>query len=162
MLKQQLQKDLNESLKIANRLKRAVLGMVMTAIKNKEILKRQQLSKNTSDVVELEKQSQLTDEEIMDLLAGEIKKRKESAEQFKLGGREELSQKELSEIEILLAYLPEQLDEKTIRTEVQKIITELGASSSKDIGRVIGATMTKLKGRIDGGMASKIIKELLQ
>src|SRR3989344_6741869 len=111
MLKQQLQKELNESLKAGDQIKRLVLGMVMTSIKNRELGKRQQLSKTVSDTGELEKQSQLTDEEILEVIASEVRKRKESVEQFKAGGREELAQKEKSEMDILLAYLPEQMCE---------------------------------------------------
>lgn len=161
MLKQQLQKELNESLKSGDQAKRLVLGMLMTAVKNKELAKRQQLSKTISDAAELEKQSQLMDEEIIETIAGEVKKRKEAAEQFTVGGREELAQKEKSEMNILLTYLPEQLGEDEIRAEVQKTISELGASGNKDMGRVIGAVMAKLKGRVDGGAVSKIVKELL-
>ena len=161
MLKQQLQKDLNESLKSGDQLKRLVLGMLMTAVKNKELVKRQQLSKSVSDASELEKQSQLTDEEILETIASEVKKRKEAIEQFKTGGREELAQKEKSEMDILIAYLPEQMSEEDIHTEIQKTITELNASSVKDMGKVIGAVMAKLKGRADGGLVSKIAKELL-
>ncbi len=161
MLKQQLQKDLTQSLKSGDQLKRLVLGMLMTAVKNKELVKRQQLSKSVSDASELEKQSQLTDEEILETIASEVKKRKEAIEQFKTGGREELAQKEKSEMDILIAYLPEQMSEEDIRTEIQKTITELNASSVKDMGKVIGAVMAKLKGRADGGLVSKIAKELL-
>jgi uncharacterized protein YqeY len=162
MLKQQLQKDQNESLKSGNQLKRLVLGMVVTAVKNRELAKRTQLSKTTSDTGELEKRSQLTDEEIIEVIAGEVKKRKESVEQFRAGGREELAQKEKSEMDILLAYLPEQMPENKIRAEVQKTFSELGASGAKDMGKVIGVVMAKLKGRADGGLVSKIAKKLLQ
>lgn len=167
MLKQKLQEDLNKSLKSGDQLKRLVLGMVMTAIKNRELAKRQQLSKTVSDTVGLEKQSQLTDEEIIEAIAGEVKKRKEAIEQFRAGGREELAQKEKSEMDILLTYLPEQMSENEIRAEVQKIISELGTPpagglGSKDMGRVIGAVMAKLKGRADGSVVSKIVKKLLE
>ena len=159
MLKEQLQKDLNESLKSGQQLKRLVLGLLMTAIKNKELAKRQQLSKTVSDAGELEKQSQLTDEEAVEVIAGEVKKRRESVEQFKAGGRDELAQKEKSEMDILLAYLPKQMLEDEIRAEVQKTIGELGAVGPRDMGKVIGAVMAKLKGRADGGMVSKIVRE---
>ncbi|MBI2669770.1 MAG: GatB/YqeY domain-containing protein [Candidatus Yanofskybacteria bacterium] len=161
MLKEKLQKDLNESLKSGDQLKRLVLGMVMTAVKNKELTKRVQLSRTTSQVVQLEKQSQLTDEEVIEVIAGEVKKRKEAMEQFKTGGRDELAQKEKSEMDILLSYLPEQLGESEVRAEVQKTIAEVGAAGVKDMGKVIGAVMAKLKGRADGGIVSKITKELL-
>jgi len=161
MLKQQLQKDLNESLKSGDQLKRLVLGMAMNAVKNKELGKRQQLSKGISDVGELEKQSQLNDEEVVEVIASEVKKRKEAMEQFKTGGRDELAQKEKSEMDILLTYLPEQLGEEEIRAEIQKIISETGATGIKDMGKVIGAVMAKLKGKADGSIVSKIAKELL-
>lgn len=133
----------------------------MTAIKNRELSKRQQLSKTLHEAAELEKQSRLTDEEITGVIAGEVKKRKEAAEQFEAGGREELAQKEKSEMDILLAYLPEQISEDEIRAEVQKTISELGGSGPKDMGKVIGAVMAKLKGRADGTLVSKLAKELL-
>ncbi len=161
MLKEKLQKDLNESLRSGNQLKRLVLGMLMTSIKNKELAKRQQLSKTINDAVELEKQSQLADEDVIEAIAGEVKKRKEAIEQFRAGGREELAQKEKSEMDILMTYLPEQMPEEEIRTEVQKAITELGAAGPKDMGKVIGAVMAKLKGKADGGTVSKIVKELI-
>ena len=81
---------------------------------------------------------------------------------FKTGGREELAQKEKSEMDILMAYLPEQMAEDDIRTEVKKVIAETGAQGIKDMGKVIGAIMAKLKGKADGGLVSKIVKELLQ
>lgn len=161
MLKQKLQEDLNNSLKSGDQLKRLVLGMVMTAVKNRELTKRTQLSKTTSNTGELEKQSQLTDEEVIEVIAGEVKKRKEAMEQFKSGGRDELAQKEKSEMDILLTYLPEQLGEDEIRAEVQKTISEVGATSVKDMGKVIGAAMGKLKGRADGSSVSRLVKELL-
>lgn len=161
MLKQQLQNDLNKALKEKDQLKRLVLGMVMTAVKNKELMKRQQLSKTTSNVEELEKQSQLINEEVVGVIAGEVKKRKEAMEQFKIGGREELAQKEKSEMDILLTYLPEQMSEEEIRAEIQKTIKDLGAVGVKDMGKVIGTVMAKLKGRAEGGSVSKIVKELL-
>lgn len=161
MLKEKLQKELSESLKSGDSLKRLVLGMVMTSIKNKELGKRQQLSKTVSDIGKLEEQSQLTDEEVLDVLSSEVKKRREAIDQFKSGGREELAQKEKAEMDILMLYLPEQVSEEELRTEIQKTVSELNASSVKDMGKVVGAIMAKFKGRVDGGLVSKITKELL-
>lgn len=161
MLKERIQKELNESLKAGEQLKRLVLGMLATAIKNRELAKRTRLSKTISDVSELEKQSQLNDDEVLEVLASEVKKRKEAVEQFKVGGRDELAQKEKSEMDILLSYLPEQVSEDEVRAEVKKIISELGAQGPKDMGKVIGSAMSKFKGRVDGSTVSKIVKELL-
>lgn len=161
MLKEKLQKDLNEALKTKDQLKRLVLGMLITAIKNKEVEKRTKLSKTMSDAGELAKQGQLTDGEILEVIASEVKKRKESFEQFKAGGREELAQKEKSEMDILISYLPKQLDEDEVRAEIQKTIIELGASGPKDMGRIISAVMAKIKGQTIGATVSRIAKELL-
>ncbi len=161
MLKERLQKDLNQSLKSGDQLKRLVLGMAMTAIKNREVAKRTRLSKTQSDIAQLEKQSQLTDEETMEAIASEVKKRKEAIEQFTAGGRRELAQKEKDEIEILADYLPAQFGEGEIRFEAQKTIAELGAKDIKDMGKVIAAVMAKIKGRADGGAVSRVVKEEL-
>ena len=162
MLKDQLQKELNDALKSGDQLKRSVLSLLLTAIKNKELAKRQKLSKTVSGIEELEKQSQLTDEEILEVIAGEAKKRKEAIEQFQAGGREDLAQKEKSEMNILASYLPEQASEEEVRAEVKRVITELNAQGLKDMGKVIGAVMSKFKGRVEGEKVSKIAKELLQ
>ena len=162
MLKNQLQKELNDALKSGDQLKRSVLSLLLTAIKNKELAKRQKLSKTVSGIEELEKQSQLTDEEILEVIAGEAKKRKEAIEQFQAGGREDLAQKEKSEMNILASYLPEQASEEEVRAEVKRVITELNAQGLKDMGKVIGAVMSKFKGRVEGEKVSKIAKELLQ
>jgi len=162
MLKDQLQKELNDALKSGDQLKRSVLSLLLTAIKNKELVKRQKLSKTVSEIEELEKQSQLTDEEVLEVIASEAKKRKEAIEQFQAGGRDDLAQKEKSEMDILASYLPEQASEEEIRAEVQKVITKLNAQGPKDMGKVIGAVMSKFKGRVEGEKVSKIVKELLQ
>ena len=161
MLKQQLQKELTEALKTGNQLKRLVLGTLMTAVKNKELAKRRQIGKTTNDTKELEEKSQLTEEEVLEVISSEVKKRKDSIEQFQKGGRHDLVEKEKQEMEILLAYLPEQLSEEEVKSQIQRVIEELGATSQKEMGKVIGAAMVKLKGRADGGLVSKIVKELL-
>lgn len=160
-LKERLQNDLKEALKAGDSGKRMVLGMVMSSVKNAELVKRNQLSKTTTETAELEKQSQLSDEEIISVMASEVKKRKEAIEQFKSGGREDLAQKEKTEIDMLTPYLPEQMGEDEIRAEAQRVISEVNAQGPKDMGKVIGALMAKVKGRADGGMVSKIVKELL-
>lgn len=161
MLKDTLKNDLNASLKAGDQLKRSVLGMVMTTVKNRELAKRQQLSKTVTDFAKLESDSQLTDNEVLEVFLGEVKKRKESIEQFRAGGREELVAKEQAEIDILMSYMPKQMAEADVRDEIAKTISDLGASGAKDMGKVIGAVMAKLKGRADGALVSKIAKELL-
>lgn len=162
MLKEQIQKEINDALKSGDKIKRLVLGMLLSSAKNREIIKRAQLNKIVNDKDQLENQSQLNDEEILETIASEVKKRKEAIEQFNAGNRQELARKEKIEMDILLNYLPAQLSEEEIKMEVKKILNELDVTDIKETGKVIGKIMTKLKGRADGGLVSRIVKEELQ
>ncbi len=135
--------------------------MAMNAIKNKELEKRQKLSKTIDDPVELDKQSLLDDEEIIEVIGSEIKRRKDSITSYKDGGRPELAEQEEREATILVKYMPEQLSEEEIEKEVKNTISEVGASSIKDMGKVIGAVMSKIKGKADGQVVSQIVKKEL-
>jgi len=160
MLKEQIQNDIKEAMKSGNSAKRMALGMVMSTIKNKELEKRSKLSKTETDVAKLDEISKLSDEEIIDVISSEIKKRKDSITSYQ-SGRPELAEKENEEIGFISIYMPEQLSEEAIREEIKKTITEVGASSIKDMGKVIGAVMAKIKGKADGQLVSQIVKELL-
>ena len=165
LLKEKLQSDIKEALKAGNAEKRMVLSMVMSAVKNREFDKRARLSKSETDPAKLEEASKLNDEEIIEVLSSEIKKRKDSVEQYNSGGRPELAEKEQKEIDMLSVYMPEQMSEEEIRAEVKSAIRQLadstGAAGPKDIGKVIGAVMAKIKGKADGTFVSKIVKEEL-
>jgi len=161
MLKKQIQNDIKEAMKSGNLAKRMTLGMVMSNIKNKELEKRSKLSKTETDVTKLDEISQLSDEEVIDVISSEIKKRKDSVASYQSGGRPELAEKENEEIGFISVYMPEQLSEDAIREEIKKTITEVGASSIKDMGKVIGAVMAKIKGKADGQLVSRLVKELL-
>lgn len=108
-LKEKLREDLNSALKNREDLKRVVLGSLLSAIHNKEIEKRTAEAKNQPQlsIEELQKVSELTDEEITKAIKSEIKKRKQAIELYEKGNRQELAQKEKNEIEILLKYAPE-------------------------------------------------------
>ncbi len=161
MIKDTLQKDMITAFKAGEAQKKSVLSMTIAAIKNKELDKRGKLSKEGVAQEEVDAKSQLTDDEAMDVLMAETKKRKESAELYRVGGRPELAEQEESEAEILKAYLPTQLGDEEVRAQVQATITELGATDMKDMGKVVGAVMTKLKGQTEGGKVSAFAKELL-
>ncbi|KKR07615.1 MAG: hypothetical protein UT43_C0015G0003 [Parcubacteria group bacterium GW2011_GWC1_39_29] len=161
MLKEQIQNDIKEAMKSGNSAKRMALGMVMSTIKNKELEKRSKLSKTETDVTKLDEISRLSDEEIIDVVSSEIKKRKDSITSYQSGGRPELAEKENEEIGFISIYMPEQLGEDAVREEIKKTITEVSASSIKDMGKVIGAVMAKIKGKADGQLVSQIVKELL-
>ena len=160
-MKEQLQQELNQALKSGEPGKRLLLGMVLTAVKNRELSKRSQLSKTITDSTELEKQSRLNDDEVLAVIAGEVKKRKESIEQFSAGHRPELAEKEKAEMELLLKYLPTQLSDDAVRAEVGKVISETGAENIKALGKVMSQVMARLKGRADGNTVSRIVKEQL-
>ena len=145
MLKNKITEDIKTALKSGDKRRRMVLGMAIAAIKNKEI----------------EKRGELSEEEVVAVIASEVKKRRDSVEQFEKGGRPELAEQEKAEAKILMEYMPEQMSEDTIRAEVQKAIKETGAKDIKEMGKVLGALMPKLKGKADGQMVSKIVKEEL-
>lgn len=160
-LKTQLKKDMIDALKAGDQLKRTVLGMLMSSIKNKELNKRGRLASTITDVTKLDEASQLNDDEVLDVIAGEVKKRKDSVEQFQAGGREDLARQEQAEMEVLMDYLPVQVSEEEIKKEVQAAMAQTGAKEIKEIGKVIGLVMAKLKGRVDGSLVSKLVKEAL-
>jgi len=103
----------------------------------------------------------LRDEEILAVISSQIKQRRESIEQYRKGGREDLAQAEESELKVLQSYLPAQLSEEGLAKEVDGIIAEMGAASSKDMGRVMKVAMAKLAGRADGRTVNALVKARL-
>lgn len=162
-LKEKITQDLNNALKEKKEAELSVLRMLGAAITNKEKEKRFKASKMKPEIGEkdLIKESQLTDEEIIDVISSEIKKRKEAAALFEQGKRQDLAQKEKKEAEILKAYLPEQLSEEEIRKLAEEAIEKTGAKEQKDMGRVMAELMPRIKGKTDNTLVSKIVKELL-
>lgn len=162
-LREQINKELNEAFKGKEELKVSVLRMLTAALLNKEKEKRYKISKENSGMEEKElaEKSALSNEEVVDVISSEVKKRKESAQEYEKAGRTELAEKEKKETEILQKYLPEQLSEEEVKKLVQEAIQQTGAKDQKDMGKVMGALMPKVKGKADGGLVSKIVKELL-
>jgi len=160
MLKEKIQGDVKEALKAGDAKKRVVLSSLLSAIKNRELEKRSKLAK--AGEANPDTASALTDEEAVEVISTEIKKRKESVETYTKAGRPELAEGEQAEIEVLMVYMPEQLSEDAIRTEVQAAIEQVHPLGAKDMGKVIGAVMPKVKGRADGQLVSKIVKEELE
>lgn len=162
MLKDQLKEDMKNALKSGDSAKRTLLGMVMASIKNKELEKRGKLIKTITDPVQLEAESQLTEQETMDVLASEVKRRRDSVSEFEKGGRPELAESERAEAEALMAYLPEQMSDDALRAVIQKVITASGAISIKDMGKVMSAVKEETKGAADGQRVSTMVKEILK
>ncbi|KPJ56790.1 hypothetical protein AMJ49_03910 [Parcubacteria bacterium DG_74_2] len=163
LLKQRIQGDLTEAVKRGEEITRSVLRMLIASITAKEKEKRYKLIKTQEELgqEEIEKQSELTNEEVIQLLQSEIKKRKEAVLGFEKGGKSDLAEKEKKEKEILEKYLPEQLSEEEIKKLAQEAIETTGVNTIKDIGKVMGELMPKIKGRAEGGKASEIVKKLL-
>jgi len=162
-LKQKIQQDLNQAIKKNEETGRSTLRYLLSAILGKEKEKRYKISKELKAAKESEiiEKSQLTEEEIIDVVSSEVKKRREAIAAFEKGRREDLAQKEKSELEILSKYLPEQLSEEKIRDIVKAAVEKIGASQIKDMGKVMAAIMPRVKGKADGSLVSKIVKELL-
>ncbi len=163
MLKKDIQIAATESLKSKDSFTTGVLRMLLASIGTKEKDKRYKATKEKPDIKDedLLKESELTDEQIIEVISSEIKKRKDAIVLYEKGNRPELAENEQKEIEILKKYLPEQLSDEELRKLVQESINKVGATEIKDTGKIMADLMPKVKGKADGGEISKIIKELL-
>ena len=110
---------------------------------------------------QIDKGETLTDEESLKILKTATKQLKESLDQYRKGGRDDLAEKEAFELTLLEKYLPEQLSEEQIRQTVKNIVKNTGAGSMQDMGKVMGATMQELAGSADGKIVQKIVQEEL-
>lgn len=149
-LQERINKDWQQAMKDRNP-KKDVLSLMRTELKNKAINAR---AGGAGGVT-------LEDGEALDVLRRMAKQRKESMESFKSGGRDDLVDKERFELEVIEAYLPAQMSEAAVEDMVRAIIARTGASSVKDLGKVMGAIMTEGKGQLDGNTAQTIAKRLL-
>lgn len=145
MLIDQLQDDLKNAQLNRDEVKVSTLRLLLSEIKNAEISKGNVLS----------------DEDAVSVIQREAKKRKEAAEGFRSGNREESALKEEAELKILESYLPAQLSNEELTKIVEEAITELGATNMADMGKIIGSVMGKVRGKADGGTVSGLVKERL-
>lgn len=148
MLQEQLAKDLITALKAKDEVKVGVLRFLQAAIKNMVIDGRA----NGKEV---------GDAEILEVIAKQVKQRNDSIAQYKTGGREDLAQKEEAEKAILQSYLPAQMSEDEVRKLVQEAVAATGVKGPQEMGKVMGALMPKVKGKADGQVVSRIVKEML-
>ncbi|PHB93921.1 hypothetical protein COE98_05700 [Bacillus wiedmannii] len=140
-----LNDDMKQAMKNKQKEKLAVIRMVKAALQNEGI----------------KLQHTLTEEEELTVLAREVKQYKDSLLEFKKAGREDLVNKLQSEIQILSAYLPEQLTEEELANVIKQVISEVGATSKADMGKVMTAVMPKVKGKTDGSLVNKLVIQLL-
>ena len=142
---ERLDSELKEALKAKDDLKVSVIRMIKASLKNKSI----------------EKMSALTDDDILSVLSHFAKQRRESIEQFTAAGRTDLAGKEEKELQIVRTYLPQQLSPQEIDDIIRSAISECGASSPNDMGKVMKIVSPKTKGTADGKIVSQRVKELL-
>ncbi|MBD9220093.1 MAG: GatB/YqeY domain-containing protein [Clostridiales bacterium] len=144
-------------------LKETLLQDLKVAMKEKDTIRKNTIQLVRAGVLQIEKDNhvELDDEGVLDVVAKELKKRRDSLPEFEKSGRTDLIDNLNKEIEVLLGYLPEQLTEDEIKKIVEETIAETGASSMKDMGKVMGAVSPKVKGRADNRVVSGYVKELL-
>lgn len=145
-LKQKLQEDLKSSMKNKDTIKKSVITLIRSSIKQYEVDNRVELG----------------DDEIVDLIAKQLKQTRDSREEFVKAGREDLVSKAEAEIEVLKEYLPQQLSEEELNKIVISTISEVGATSMKDMKKIMTSIMPKVKGRADGKLINELVKKNLQ
>ena len=141
-----LMDDLKTSMKTKNKLRKDVITMVRAAVKQREVDERVELS----------------DEDVIDIISKQVKQKKDSIVEFEKGDRPDLVELTNKEIDILLEYLPLQLTEEELDEIVKATIEEVDAKTAKDIGKVMGSILPKVKGRADGSTINRLAREYLK
>ena len=139
-LKKNLMEDLKTSMKNKDTLRKNTIIMIRASIKQKDVDERRELD----------------DKDIMDIIAKQLKEKRNAIKEFDRGGRQDLVEQTEKEMEILLKYLPEQLTEEEVEEIVKVVIEEVDAKSMKDMGIIMKNVMPKIKGRADGSIVSKV------
>lgn len=145
-LKEQIVAETNEALKAGEKLRVSTLRLLSAAIKNREV----------------EVQHELDDDEVRDVAVKEAKRRREAIEAYESGGRDDLVTKERAELDLLSAFLPEQLTDDEVDALIAEAIEQTGATSMKEMGKVMGAVMAKAKGKADGNLVQQKVRERLE
>ena len=145
MLKEELLEDLKSAMKEKNTNKKNAVQMVRTAILQ----------------IEKDKGIEVTDEQIIDIIAKEVKKRKDSLADFEKANRQDLIDQINEEIEVLEGYLPKQLTDEELEEIVSKIVTEVGATNIKDMGKVMKEAKAQIGARADGKRINEMVKKIL-
>lgn len=148
MLKDKLQEDMKAAMIAKDEEKLSTLRMLKSALQYAEIAKGAGY--------------QATDEDVVDIIGKEVKKRREAIDLYEKGGRPELADKEKKEIEFLSAYLPEQMGESEISKLVDEAVSSSNAKTMQEMGKVMGILMPKVKGRADAAMVSSLVKKKLE
>lgn len=145
-IKDQLMQDLKEAMKNKEDVRKSVITLIRAAVKQREVDERVELS----------------EEQVQDIIAKQLKQRRDSLEEFKKAGREDLIEQTQKEIEIITTYLPAQLSIEEIETLVDEAIAETGATSVKDMGKIMSVLNPQTKGRADGKVVNEVVRKKLQ
>ncbi len=144
-LRERLKDDTTAAMRSGDALRRDVLRMVQNAVYN----------------IDKSKHTTMSDDEIVGVISREVKTRRESVEAFRAGGREDLATKEEAEIAILRDYLPEAMSDEELQALVDEGVAATGATSARDLGKVMGWLSPKIRGRADGKVASGLVAQAL-
>jgi uncharacterized protein YqeY len=171
MTKQQLKDELKNSMLAKDTEKTSVLRMVLSSLKNFEMKKDEEEYENKlkeaggdSNNVNIDEASsnyEASEKDIETVLQKEAKQRRDSIEQFKAGGRDELAAKENNELKLIESYLPAQMSEEDVQKLVDEAVAQTNAANPADMGKVMGALMPKVKGKADGLLVSRLVREKL-
>lgn len=145
-------------------LKEKINNDLKNAMKSGEKIRLQTIRSIRALILEFEKSGsgkQLTPDEEVSMLTTAAKKRKESIEQFRNAGREELAKQEEAELEIIMSYLPQQLSENEILAEIKRLAADLGVSTKEGFSKLMPAAMKELKGKADGKVVRSIVEKFL-
>lgn len=145
-------------------LKERLFEDLKTAMKEKDTIRKDTVQLVRSGILQIEKDQkiELDDEGVIEVVSKQLKSRRDSLPDFEKSGRQDLIEKLNKEIEVLLGYLPEQLSEQEIQTIVAEAVAETGASTMKDMGKVMAMVAPKVKGRADNKVVGDFVKKLLQ
>jgi len=146
MIKDRIESELKEAMKNKDGVKISALRMLRADIQN----------------ISIQKKTGLKDDEIIKIVHKQVKQRKDSIEQFEKGSRSDLAEKEKKELAILESFLPEAMPKEELEKIVKDVVSELGASTKKDMGRVMKEVMVRVKGRADGKSINAIVATLLK
>lgn len=144
-LKDRLTDDLKEAMKNKEQVRKSVVTLIRAGIKQCEVDNRQEL----------------TDEDIISLISKQLKQRKDALSDFEKANRTDLIEQTNQEIAILENYLPEQLDDVELKEIITKVVEEVGATSMKDMGKVMAKTISLVQGRADGKRINAMVKQIL-
>lgn len=174
-LAEQLQEDMKTAMRAKEEPRLTTIRSLRAALKNEEVAKRarertkvlKRLSQERGvkpeeiNADELPEAEPLTEAEMLQIIRGEIKKRQESVEAYRSGGRAEAAANEEAEIAVLSAYMPQQMSADELRPLVQQVIQEVGATSKADLKKVMPVVMQRYKDRADGRALNQLVQELL-